>query len=138
LYLYRHCFARLESRKPSRLAARQSCQNTRVLHSPDESLHRRRSLRSPCTVGLPFQYAYGSRSAHGRDAVSAAISSSSGAQGRMFTSGHPQKDQSGNTMSTVVSSLQYRNSGGGAASDDLTTGMSSQLNMRSRSGTRPG
>lgn len=56
----------------------------------------------------------------------------------------PQNDQSGKAMSSVVSLPQYRNSGGGggwASWSRLpapTTGRSSQSNMRSRSGTRPG
>lgn len=57
----------------------------------------------------------------------------------------PQNDQSGNAMSSVASLPQYRNSGGGGGwgwapwrSPAPTTGRSSQSNMRSRSGTRPG
>lgn len=56
---------------------------------------------------------------------------------------HPQKDQSGNTMSRLDSSAEYRNNGGGRASGpwkslDLTTGRSSQSNIISRSGNLPG
>ena len=56
---------------------------------------------------------------------------------------HPQKDQSGNTMSKLQSSPQYRNNGGGAAfgprkSLIRTTGLSSQSNMSSKSGSLPG
>ena len=56
---------------------------------------------------------------------------------------HPQKDQSGKTMSKLESSEQYRNNGGGPTfgsrkSLDWTTGRSSQSNISSRSGSLPG
>ena len=58
----------------------------------------------PELVGLPVE----PRRALGL----AATSSRNGAHGRMFTSGQPQKVQSGKTMSSAASSVQYMKRGG--------------------------
>uniref|UniRef100_A0A0E0A563 Uncharacterized protein n=1 Tax=Oryza glumipatula TaxID=40148 RepID=A0A0E0A563_9ORYZ len=110
---------------------------------PSEAgLHFMSSPRMRATPGLPFQNANGSRSGHRTRALSRRTASSVAGHAPMFTSGHPQNDQSGNTTSSVVASLQYRYTGGASAgaaakSAARTRPRSSQANMMSTSGTRP-